>query len=204
MNTDDPAWDAAASDRFNATFDRRAAEIDLMATFRRLLAEHGKPVVIDLPPGLDPTLRAAMLEESRTNPSVVVVDHGERGPRVMEIVGRHTDFRDALGRMEATFSAADTIADMAADAPDWPVYLPTPKRWPASPASSRTKAPKPPPEVQGAIMGKAADRNARKRINNLVSIGHSRECATRTVDGWAGDLSDDVACPRCQKGASNA
>lgn len=155
----------------------------LADTFRRLLAEHGEPVVIDLPPGADDTFRNALIEEARTNPSVVVVDHHARGPRVMEIVGRHTDFRDALGRMEATFSATHTIADMAADATDWSVCLPMPKRWPGSPASSRTKAPKPPPDVQDAIQAAAEDRRDRKRVRNLRNIGHSADCATDMAIG---------------------
>lgn len=57
--TDDPAWDAAASDRFNATFDARAAEVDLFGAMDALLAfsvahahiDTKEPPMVDIKPG---------------------------------------------------------------------------------------------------------------------------------------------------------
>lgn len=172
----DDAWDAAASDRFNATFDRRAAEVDLIGTFRRLLAEYDQPVVIDLPPDLDAGLRDALIDEARTNQSVIIVDY--RRPEPMH---RALDLYAALGRMEAavahipqeppmlTAPAILAAASLSAGVPPMPGerdLFRTP-----------TKAPKPPPEIQDAIQAAAEDRRDRKRVRNLRNIGHSADCA---------------------------
>ena len=154
----------------------------LTDTFRRLLAahearsEHVDPVVIDLPPDLDPADRDALIDVARGSPSVIVVGHGERGPKLHHAIDRGPALDDALARLntaldhlpakEPPMLAALPLLALAASAP----------RMPGERDLFRvpTKAPKPPPDVQTAITGKAADRNARKRINNLVNIGHSR------------------------------
>lgn len=159
--TDDPTWDAAASDRFNATFD-------LLSTFRRLLVAHGEPVMLDLPPDLDPTLRDALIAEGRTNPSVIVVDHRNLAPRTMEIVGDNgpASFRDALRRIEAALDHLPPMEPPVLDIPTDTVATLT--RPPALPRV--TKAPKPPDDIQAAIMAKAEARRERVRARNLKNL----------------------------------
>lgn len=182
----------------------------LTDTFRRLLAaheargEHVDPVAIDLPPDLDPADRDALIDVARGSPSVIVVGHQDLAPPVDHgaYIAHGSPLHDALARLNTA------LGHLPPKEPPMLAALPLLALAAATGGLQSlprvpTKAPKPPPDVQDAIMGKAADRNARKRINNLVSIGHSRECATRTVDGWDGDLSDDVACTRCQKEAPN-
>lgn len=182
MNTDDRAWDAAASDRFNATFDRGVAEIDLMATFRRLLAEHEArgehvdPVVIDFPPDLDPADRDALIDVARGSPSVIVVDHGERGPKLHHAIDRGPALDDAFARLN---TALDHLPPQ-----EPPVLAALPLLALAAATGGLqslprvpTKAPKPPPDVQDAIQAAAEDRRDRKRVRNLRNIGHSADCA---------------------------
>ena len=180
MTTDDPEWDAAAADRFNATFDRRAAEVDLIATFRRLLAEHGEPIVLDLPPDLDPTLRDALIDEGRTNPSVIVVDHRGLGPlldRVAHPMHHALDLHAALGRMEAAVAHIPKDPPMFAAIPALLAAASLSTGVPPMPGERDlfrvpAKAPKPPEPVQAAIMDKAARRRERVRLRNLAAVAN--------------------------------
>lgn len=92
----------------------------LTDTFRRLLAahearsEHVDPVVIDLPPDLDPADRDALIDVARGSPSVIVVGHGERVPKLHHAIDRGPALDDALARLNTALDHLPTARETAA------------------------------------------------------------------------------------------
>ena len=94
----------------------------LTDTFRRLLAahearsKHVDPVVIALPPDLDPADRDALIDVARGSPSVIVVDHQDLAPLVDHgaYIAHGSPLHDALARLNTALDHLPTAREGAA------------------------------------------------------------------------------------------
>lgn len=158
----DPEWDAQASARFEAAFDARYAEL---VVHLRALAERDGPVCIMTPTDTDARTAEILTRIERDLPGVILVNEPRPLPKDPPMFHPSA----ALAMMSA-LALGSHVPPMPGERDLFRVP---------------TKAPKPPPEVQDAIKAAAEDRRDRKRVRNLVNIGHDRNCAMDMAMGHA-------------------